>query len=62
MIPEYFVVIFGLLMWLLGFMFGGILYAASPFWDGVRSVFGPWHKAPFHNRYTKIPPEDADPI
>lgn len=27
------------IMYCLGFMLGGVLYARTPFWEGVRSVF-----------------------
>ena len=29
----------GLLMWAQGFVFAGILYGKTPFWDGVRSIY-----------------------
>lgn len=44
MIPEYLAILVGIIMWLLGFMFAGMMYAKTPFWDGVRSVFGFWTK------------------
>ena len=36
---EALVVAVGLLMFAQGFVLAGILYARTPFWDGVRSVY-----------------------
>lgn len=39
MTGEKVAVAIGLLMFVNGFVLGGILYARTPFWDGVRSVY-----------------------
>lgn len=40
--PAWLAAIAMIVMWLQGFVFAGILYGETPFWDGVRSVFGFW--------------------
>ncbi|WP_157733192.1 hypothetical protein [Bosea sp. AS-1] len=37
--PEWLAVLAMLLTFVQGFVLGGILYARTPFWDGVRSVY-----------------------
>lgn len=37
--PAWLAALVVLVAWANGVMLGGILWARSPFWDGVRSVF-----------------------
>lgn len=37
--PEWAIACVGAFMWAQGFIFGGIVYGRSPFWDGVRSGY-----------------------
>lgn len=37
--PEWMAATAVVIAWANGLMLGGILWARSPFWDGVRSIF-----------------------
>jgi len=36
---EWVMVAAGILLYIQGFMLGGIMYAKGPFWDGIRSIY-----------------------